>query len=131
MLDDFLFIGPTHSLKCLNDLNHFILMCKDNGIPIKMEKTQFPTTVITISAIEVDFNAMICRLPDQKLVNIKLKMQKIKQNKKVSLKVLQSFIDLFSGRPWEGFFLRRMIDLICGVSNLSHYIRLTCEARAD
>ena len=101
----------------------------------KWKKTQLPTTVITIYGIEVDSNAMICRLPDQKLVKIRLKLQEVKQRKKVTLKVLQSLIDLLNyaclvvvpGRA----FLRRIIDLTCGVSNPSHYIRLTCEARAD
>ena len=87
MLDDFFFIGPKHSQKCLHDLNQFIFMCEDSGLPIKMEKTQLPTTVITFYGIEVDSNAMICRLPDQKLVKIRLKLQEVKQRKKVTLKV--------------------------------------------
>ena len=135
MLDDFFFIGPKHSQKCLHDLNQFIFMCEDSGLPIKMEKTQLPTTGITIYGIEVDSNAMICRLPDQKLVKIRLKLQEVKQRKKVTLKVLQSLIGLLNyaclvvvpGRA----FLRHIIDLTCGISNPSHYIRLTCEARAD
>ena len=48
---------------------------------------------------------------------------------------LQSFIGLLSyaclvvvpGRA----FLRRIIDLTCGVSNPSHFIRFNCETRAD
>ena len=135
MLDDFFFIGPKHSQKCLQDLNQFIYMCEESGIPIKMEKTVFPTTIITIYGIEVDSSAMVCRLPDQKLVKIRLKLQEVKHRKKVTLKVLQSLIGLLNyaclvvvpGRA----FLRRIIDLTCGKSNPSHYIRLTCEARAD
>ena len=64
----FFFIWPKHSHKCLHYLNQFVFVCKDIGIPIKVEKTQLPTTVITIYGIEVDSNAMIGRLLDQKLV---------------------------------------------------------------
>lgn len=62
-------------------------------------------------------------------------MEVIVCRKKVTLRDLQSLIGLLSfacsvvlpGRA----FLRRVIDLTCGVKNPHHYIRLTCEARAD
>ena len=38
MLDDFFFIEPKHSQKCLQDINQFIYMCEESGFPIKMEK---------------------------------------------------------------------------------------------
>ena len=38
MLDIFFCIGPKQSHKCLHDLNQFIFMCKDSGIPIKIKQ---------------------------------------------------------------------------------------------
>ena len=61
IIDDFLFVGPPKSNKCLKDLNAFLTLCQKIGIPIKVEKTVLPTTVITIYGIEVDSIQMECR----------------------------------------------------------------------
>ena len=45
MLDDFFFIGPKNSYKSLQDINHIISIYEECGIPIKMGKTHFPTSV--------------------------------------------------------------------------------------
>ena len=67
-----------------------LLSCARTVIfPLKWKKLN-----ITIYWIEVDSNAIICRLPEQKLVKIRLKLQEVKQRKKVTLKVLQFLIGL-------------------------------------
>ena len=71
ILDDFFFIGPAKSSQCRDDLTNFLFLCKQVGIPIKMQKTQPPTTKITIYGIEVDTEAMECRLPYEKLTRLK------------------------------------------------------------
>jgi hypothetical protein len=53
IIDDFLFVGPPNSSKCDQDLN-FLSLCEKLGVPIKVEKTVQPSTVITIYGIEVD-----------------------------------------------------------------------------
>lgn len=47
------------------------LICDISGIPIKSEKTVSPTTVLTIYGIEVDSDALVCRLPEAKLIKIR------------------------------------------------------------
>lgn len=37
---------------CKNDLGNFLYWCKKIGVPMKMTKTQTPTTTITIYGIE-------------------------------------------------------------------------------
>lgn len=74
-------------------------------------------------------------MPEPKLVKIRNKLQEVKHRNIITLKELQSLIGLLNfaclvvvpGRA----FLRRIIDLTCGVSNPSHFIRLTCETRSD
>ena len=65
-------------------------MCKDSGIPIKMEQKKNSATNHSYNYLwnRTNSNAMICRLRDQKLVKIWLKLQEVKQRKKVSRKVL-------------------------------------------
>lgn len=135
MLDDFFFIGSKNSNTCNRDLNNFLSLCEKTGIPIKKEKTHPPTTCLIIYGIEVDSISMECRLPEPKLVKIRDQLQRTKKRKKITLKQLQSLIGLLNfaclivvpGRA----FLRRLIDLTCGVRNPSFFIRLNSEARAD
>lgn len=135
MIDDFFFIGSPASHSCLTDLNNFITLCDNIGIPLNPNKTCLPNTNIIIYGIEVDSIAMECRLPDDKIFKIKTQLSNFSLRKKITLRELQSLIGLLNfacsvvspGRA----FLRRLIDLSCKVSNPRHYIRLTCEARAD
>ena len=65
ILDDFLFVGPPKSDKFQQDLDKFLTLCSKLGVPIKVEKTVQPTTVITINGIELDSCNMECRLPQE------------------------------------------------------------------
>lgn len=48
MLDDFLFIGARSSPECYSSLLAFYVLAKDIGLPIKSEKTVYPTTTLTL-----------------------------------------------------------------------------------
>lgn len=135
VIDDFIFVGPPNSSKCREDLNQFFQLCNRIGVPIKMEKTVFPSTVITIYGIEVDSEHLLVRLPEDKVLKIRLALNSAHKRKKMKLKELQSLIGLLNfaclvvcpGRT----FLRRLINLTIGVKSPSHFIRLTREGRAD
>lgn len=135
IIDDFLFVGPSNSNKCKQDLHNFLQLCKRVGVPIKKEKTVEPTTKIIIYGIEVDSHTLECRLPHEKIVKIRKALNESYKRRKIKLRELQSVIGLLNfaclvvspGRT----FLRRMIDLTKNITNPSHYIRLGKEARAD
>lgn len=135
ILDDFFFIGSRNSESCLHDLQTFMKLCSYIGVPIKYEKTTLPATEIIIYGIEVDSEKMECRLPQDKIVKIRSALQELVHCKKVTLQKLQSLIGLLNfaccvicpGRA----FLRRLIDLTCGVSCPFYKIRFNGEARAD
>ena len=135
IIDDFLFVGPPDSQKCLTDLSAFLQLCQRLGVPIKEEKTVLPTKVITIYGIEVDSNKLECRLPQDKIDKVKNALHSASKKKKITLRDLQSLIGLLNFaclvvRPGRAF-LRRLIDLTKSISNPFHFIKLTCEARAD
>ena len=48
LIDDFFFIGPANSDKCLQDVRNFEKLCSKIGIPIKHSKTVLPTKSLTI-----------------------------------------------------------------------------------
>lgn len=135
MIDDFFLIGPPTSKSCFHDLKKFITLCDRIGLPLKPDKTCLPNTNIIIYGIEVDSIAMECRLPNDKVMKIQTHLRNMSHRKKVTMHDLQSLIGLLNfacvviapGRA----FLRRLIDLTVKVTNPRHFIRLTCEARAD
>ncbi|XP_062591615.1 uncharacterized protein LOC134253122 [Saccostrea cucullata] len=135
LIDDFFFIGPALSQKCLSDVRNFENLCSRVGVPLKESKTVLPTTCLTIYGIEVDSVLMQSRLPEDKLTNMRQLLAKTVHRKKIQLRELQSLIGVLNfacqvvtpGRA----FLRRLIDLTRRVSKPNHYIRLTAEERAD
>ena len=135
VIDDFLFVGPMASHSCKRQLEQFLSLCTALHIPIKDEKTVFPTTKIVIYGIEVDSISMTFRLPEDKLQKINGLLASFKHRKKVTLRELQSLLGLLNfavsvvapGRA----FLRRLYDLTIGISRPYFKIRLNTAARAD
>lgn len=135
ILDDFLILGPPNSPCCQNDLNKFLNLCSEIGVPIKKEKTENARTVIIFMGLELDSNLMEARLPQDKLLKLRNQLASVAKHRKVTLKVLQSLLGLLNfccqvvvpGRC----FLRRLTDLTKKVSKSFHRITLNKESRKD
>lgn len=135
LLDDFFFVGEADSNACSVALNTFLCLAEELGVPIKSEKTQSPSTCITIYGIEIDSSRMIARLPQDKIAKITSLLLEFKGRRKVTLRELQSLLGLLNfacsvivpGRA----FLRRLFDLTAGHTCPHFRITLNSEARAD
>lgn len=135
VLDDFLFVGPPSSQKCNEDLQKFLSLCNQSGVPIKESKTVNPTTCLVFLGIELDTCLRVARLPQDKIHKIRESLTSFLHKKKATLKELQSLLGLLNfacqvvipGRP----FLRRLIDLTKGLSKPNHHVRLNREAKLD
>ena len=135
ILDDFIFFGPSNSPQCHTSLQALLILAKSLSIPLRTDKTVYPTNLVSLHGMEVDTAQMQMRLPPDKLLDARAKIDSVYRRKKVSLRQLQSLIGTLSfackvivpGRV----FLRRVIDLTCGVHNQEHMIRLNVEARLD
>ncbi|XP_033739135.1 uncharacterized protein LOC117326493 [Pecten maximus] len=135
LLDDFFFAGPPSSSKCRSDLEIFLKTTEFLGIPIKQDKTHWPSTVIVIYGIQLDSKSMTASLPEEKLLKAHSLIDSFKNKRRIQLKHLQQIIGFLNfccviivpGRA----FLRRLIDLTKGVKLAHHFIRLNKEARAD
>jgi hypothetical protein len=67
-IDDFIFVGPHNSNKCVQDLHKFLSLCERVGMPIKEEnKTVNPTSVLSVYRIIVDSDKIELRLPYDKI----------------------------------------------------------------
>ena len=135
ILDDFIFFGADKSSHCSVGFHGFLALAKSLNIPIRHDKTVLPTTTVSLHGIEIDTIHMQMRLPQDKLVSARSHVDAMYRRKKVSLREVQSLIGTLNfacqvvvpGRT----FLRRLIDLIKGVSNPNHSIRLNAAARLD
>ncbi|MES9971263.1 MAG: reverse transcriptase domain-containing protein, partial [Candidatus Thiodiazotropha sp.] len=135
ILDDFFMIGPPASERCLHYLTSFLTFCKKVGIPIKAEKTVYPTTCITFMGLELDSVKMEARLPPDKLSKARELLRKYCNKRKIRLRDLQSIIGYLSFCcnvvPPGRCFLRRLIDKTRKVSHPAHRVTLNSESRRD
>jgi len=110
-------------------------MCQKLGVPIKQEKTQNATQVITFMGLELDSITMEARLPHDKLAKLRLQLTQASKSRKITLKNLQSLLGLliFCCQVIEPgrCFLRRLIDLTKKVTKPNRRITLNKESRQD
>ena len=134
ILDDFLIISFNKQL-CAYELEKFIRMCRDIGVPIAEEKTFGPNRVMEFAGIELSSISMIARLPKQKIEKCTEAIEKVIIQTRVKLKDIQQIsgllnfacIVVYPGRP----FLRRLYNLTVGVTNKHIHITLTDEVKGD
>ena len=137
-MDDFIFVGngiESSKMSCHHLVRCFEKICDNLGVPLASEKSVGPATKLTYLGLEIDSMKQEVSVPADKLISIRRKIIEALQSEKVSLKSLQSLIGSLSfickavspGRA----FLRRLIDLSCGIKKSWHMIRLNSGAKSD
>ena len=66
-IDDFVWVGPPGSEDCERGLRCLQEVCSNTGVILASEKTEGPTMRLTVLGIKFDTQAMMMRLPDEKL----------------------------------------------------------------
>ena len=116
-------------------MQQFLKVCLELGVPIAHEKTEGPVQIITYLGLEIDtVRGQVC-IPREKLEKARVAIDKALSAQKMSLSQVQSLIglplflckDISPGRA----FLRRLINLTCGVKKSHYKIRITREAKQD
>lgn len=74
----------------------FYTLARDIGLPIKAEKTVYPTTTLTFLGLELDTLKFEVRLPADKLESMKSEIRKFQNKTTASLQELQSLIGLLN-----------------------------------
>ena len=134
ILDDFLLINSTEE-GCTRDLNAFLSMCSDIGIPMALDKTFPASTSMTFVGISLCTIRLEASLPLDKLNKCKQLLHSFATRHSCTLRELQSLIGYLNfccsiitcGKA----FLRRLINLTIGIQKHFHHIRLNSEAKAD
>ena len=134
LLDDFLFVSPTYN-QCQYNLEHFISLCHQIGLPIAPDKTFRPSMTLTFAGIELDSIRSEARLPQEKVTKCVELITAFLTRKKVQLHELQSLIGLLNFAttmvtPGTAF-LRRFYDLTQGILRPHHFIRLRSQVKND
>lgn len=135
--DDYLFVGAEGESRrsCSSIVKCFEQVCQEFGVPLASEKSVGPSTSLVYLGLQIDSVQQTVSVPSGKVASISSKVDKALQANKLTLRELQSLIGSLSfvckavapGRA----FLRRLIDLTCGISEHWHKIRLTVGAKAD
>ena len=134
ILDDFLIAAESFDA-CKTSLQQFLAFCETVGVPMAPENTEGRSPVLTFPGIKLDCSGNEARLPHEKVEQGLLAIHSLHGKKKVTLKELQSLIDLLNfacsvvtpGRV----FLRRLINLTIGNKHSHYFIRLTSQAKED
>ncbi|KAM3920262.1 uncharacterized protein RB166_014650 [Leptodactylus fuscus] len=134
-LDDFLFVSPPGDGRCQYLLDTFRSLMNRFGVPLSEEKTEGPCSCLSFLGIEFDTEAMVYRLPADKLSKLRDLLMGFLAVSKVTLKQLQSLLGLlvFACRimPMGRVFSRRLSLATRGISSPRHHIRVTRPLKAD
>ena len=111
-------------------------MCAELGVPLASEKVEGPASSLVFLGIEIDSNAMQIRLPDRKLVKVKLLVnQWLERRKACRKRELQSLVGVLQHaskvvRPGRTF-LRRLIETMETAKHSDHWVRLNSTFHSD
>ena len=89
-LDDFLFSGKSNTQDCQNLMDTFDKVCNVLGVPIAHEKTEGPCTKLHYLGLLIDTEKMLIQIPEDKVLDLKSKIDYALSRKKITLKELQS-----------------------------------------
>ena len=133
--DDFLVLGTSGSEECADGLSTLLGWTEWLGFPVAEEKVEGPTTKLTFLGIEIDAEALILRLPEEKLVALKSLLTSWKGRRWCLKSELQSLAGKLQHackvvRPWRSF-LWPVFELMKGVHHDYHHIRLNSATRSD
>ena len=134
-LDDFLMLGPSDSLTCQHNLDTFMQVCCELGIPLATQKLEGPSTSLTFLGILIDTHRMEARLPKDKLNRIQQELSLWLDRKTATKREILSLVGLLqhatkivrSGRT----FVARMYQTAAKLRELTFFTRLNKDFRSD
>ena len=138
-LDDFLFAAPTQS-GCNYLVRSFLEICKDIGVPVAHEKTQFASEEIVFLGILLNGRRFLMTVPEEKRNKARQMLNKVVEAKKATVKELERLTGLLNFLnkaiiPGRTFTIRMYSKY--SKKNINpklrayHHVRLDSEFRED
>ena len=133
-LDDFLTAGPPHTDTCAHNMSLMANLCSRVNAPLKHEKTEGPSTTITLG-IQLDSTTMTASITTDRKKELLASLQHLARAHTCTKRSLLSLIGKLAFAckvvPPGRIFLRHLIDLGTTVTRLHHHVTLNGEAKAD
>lgn len=126
---------PAHTTECYENVSRARALFNRLGLPLHPDKCAGPTTCLTFLGIELDSATPTARLPTKKFEDTFTMLQQWATKRTCTRKEPESLVGSLHYackvvQPGRSI-LRRMINLLCGVRNRDHPIRLNHEFRRD
>ena len=136
--DDFLFLAPSQAL-CNRKVRNFLALCKEIGVPVAIEKTEWANVEIIFLGILLNGRKHILTVPQDKKSKTVNWINYLLLKKSCTVKELEQITGLlnFLGRAivLGRAFTRRMYAKFTGAKNIGlkgyHHIRLDSEFKKD
>ena len=80
-LDDFTLVEKPSSQQCKRNLEVALATCKEVGFRVAPEKTEGPTTSLSLLGVELDTELMELRLPQKKMLKLRELVEKWRRRK--------------------------------------------------
>ena len=128
ILDDFFLAEAAPRSSCSTSLCKLLCLFTELNVPIAPGKTYAPSQFLEFLRISLDSVNMVALLPPDKLSQARTLLARWRKRSSCKLKELQSLIGILQfacrviapGRT----FLRRMINLTCGIKQPYHFVKL-------
>ena len=134
-LDDYLTMGPPQSTVCQQNLNIFISLCSELGVPLAAEKLEGPSTSLSFLGIILDTERMEIRLPEDKVARIKQLLTTWLLKRKATKRQIVSLVGTLHHatkvvRPGRAF-VARMYSTAAKLRKMHFISRLNISFRSD
>ena len=134
-LDDYLIIGAPNSDECREALAKLLEIFRCLGLPVAESKLEGPWMCIIFLGFELDSSIMEIRLPHGKLQELQQVIREWQERKSSTKKEMESLVGklVFASRVVKPgkTFLRRMFQLLSGIRQSHHHVRLNTQFRSD
>ena len=134
-LDDFFFVGAAGTSDCEVLMKTFSNVCTNLNVPIAVEKTEGPTTIIEYLGLTIDTEKMVIKIPCDKIQELNDKILYVLGKQKVTLSNLQPLAGSLAfctrALPAGRTFSRRIYSAMSKASKPHHFIRVTSSMKSD
>ena len=133
-IDDFVVVGPSLSNACKHSLRTLTQTCENLGLLVAHEKTEGPSTRLTVLGIEFDTELMELRLPAEKLERLASLLAIWRGRGSGPRRDLESLAGILQHACSPGrIFMRRIYDTLARTHNYKphYFVHLNAECRAD
>ena len=134
-LDDFLTMGPPESTRCQQNLDIFLSLCAELGVPLAAEKLEGPTRSLSFLRIILDTKRMEIRLPTDKVTRINQLLTMWLPKKKATKRQILSLVGTLHHatkviRPGRAF-VSRMYSTAARLHKMHFITQLNKSFRSD